>query len=83
MIRIYGTPTCSYCVKAKAYLDSKSIPYQYFSIGEDVSKSEVLEIVPEGWKTVPIIFDNAKFLGGYDQLVQLMEETSNGFTDDI
>ena len=82
MIQIYGTPTCTYCSKAKALLDSRNIEYKYFSIGEDVSKSEVLEIIPEGWKTVPIILNNNSFIGGYDQLAQLIEETSGG-TDDF
>lgn len=83
MIKIYGTPSCSYCVKAKAFLDARNISYRYYSIGEDISKSEVLEIIPENWKTVPAIFNENKFIGGLDQLVQLIEETSNGFTDDI
>lgn len=83
MIHIYGTPTCSYCTKAKEFLDSRNIPYQYFNIGEHISKSEVLDMIPEGWKTVPIIFNGNGFVGGYDQLVQLCEETAGGFADDI
>lgn len=83
MIKIYGTPTCTYCAKAKTTLDNNNTPYEYYTIGQDVAKSEVLDMIPEGWKTVPIIFIDNKFIGGYDNMVQYLEETSGGHTDNI
>lgn len=83
MIRVYGTPTCTYCAKAKSLLERMNIPYQYYTVGQDVSKSEVLGMVPEGWKTVPIIFVDNRFIGGYDDMAAYFEETSGGHTDDI
>lgn len=83
MIKIYGTETCTYCAKAKNTLDNASINYHYYNIGVDVSKSEVLDILPEGWKTVPAIFIDNKFIGGYDDMIKYFEETSGGHADDI
>lgn len=79
MIKVYGTPTCSYCKKAKELIESYGRPYEYFSIGEDVAISEVKTYVPEGWRTVPIVTLNDKFVGGYEQLAELLENECSSY----
>ncbi len=77
MIEIYGKADCSYCIKAKNLLDTHMVAYDYFSIGEDITTEEVIEMFP-GVKTVPVVAVNGNLLGGYEQLAQLIEEKKSG-----
>lgn len=40
MIKIYSTPTCPWCKKAKAYLESKNIPFEDINVAEDLEKEK-------------------------------------------
>lgn len=53
---------CPYCDKAKALLKDMSIDYDEVPV---TSKEEL----PEGWKTVPVVFLDGELIGGYDDLV--------------
>lgn len=65
---IYGTPSCSFCVKAKELLDSKGIEYTYLDIQHNLeNRNEVMAKVPN-LKTVPQIFDGNRHIGGYTEL---------------
>ena len=76
---IYTKTDCPYCVKAKALLGDKGIAYQEFIIspgfGEKtlgpnqsyVSKAELLEKAPNA-KTVPQIWMEGSYIGGYTEL---------------
>jgi len=82
MINVYGKPNCTWCVAAKNLLDNKNIPYNYYSVGEDVGIDLILESFPEV-RTVPIVQINGKYIGGYDELKEYLEETSGGHADHI
>jgi glutaredoxin 3 len=82
MINVYGKPDCTWCTAAKNLLDSKNIPYNYYSVGEHVGIDFIMESFP-GVRTVPIVQINDKYIGGYDELKQYLEETSGGHTDSI
>jgi len=82
MINIYGKHDCSYCISAKKLLDDRSIPYNYYLVGEDVGIDYVIENFP-GVKMVPIVQVNGNYIGGFDQLKQYIEETSGGHADHI
>ena len=60
MIRIYGTTNCKWCKQAQAFCITKGLDYVYDDI-ENV-------VVPENWRTVPIIFVNDQFIGGFTEL---------------
>lgn len=74
MITIYTKPDCNFCNKAKQLLSTKNIPFAEIEIGKDISKEEILEQYPF-IKTVPIILDSSRLIGGYNDLV---EEMKNG-----
>ena len=69
MIKIYTKPDCPWCVKAKEVLNTHNIPFKEIVIGEDVTRSWVLEAFPQ-MRTVPIILDNNRMIGGYTNLVE-------------
>ncbi len=71
---IYSTMSCPYCVKAKQLLTSLDLPYQEIDIGVNPDVLEEL-IKKTGWQTVPQIFINNKFIGGFDDLNKI---TQNG-----
>jgi glutaredoxin len=74
MITIYSKDNCSFCDKAKNLLRIKQIAFEEFKIGRDITREEVLEQFPYQ-KTVPIILDEGRLIGGYDNL--LVEVESN------
>lgn len=66
---IYGRtePACQYCEKAKMLLEIKGIDYTFVNVGTDITKDQLLEIVP-GARSVPQIFLEGKYIGGFDKL---------------
>ncbi len=66
-IIIYTLPTCPYCIKAKLFLDQKNIPYTEIIVNNQIKKQLIKK---NGQKTVPQIFINDQFIGGYNDLRQ-------------
>jgi glutaredoxin 3 len=69
-ITVYSTKWCGYCVRAKALLDSKGIPYEEVDMGDDPSFRARLQELTGGW-TVPQIVIDGRPVGGYTELWQL------------
>ncbi len=67
MLNIYTKNDCVWCEKAKALMMENNIPFKEVRIGEDVTRSWVVEAFPTR-KTVPIITDGHMIIGGYDDL---------------
>ena len=65
---IYTIPTCPYCIKAKKLLDSRGMTYKEIIVTE-ANKQQLFK--KTGVKTVPQIFINDKFIGGYTELTKL------------
>lgn len=64
---IWSKPNCPYCVKAKALLTNNNISFEERVIGEEWTKEQLLEHVPNA-RTVPQIYLNNEYVGGYDDL---------------
>ena len=58
---------CPYCDQAKALLKQRNIPFEERKIGDGYTKEELLEAVPTA-RTVPQIFLDEEYVGGFDQL---------------
>ena len=71
-IEIYTTRWCGYCVRAKALLDGKGIPYEEISLDDDPAFRRRLEELTGGW-TVPQILIDGTPIGGYTELWRLDE----------
>jgi glutaredoxin 3 len=69
-IQIYTTPWCGYCVRAKALLAAKKIPFEEINLEEDPHfRQKLLDLT--GGFTVPQILVDGKPIGGYTELWQL------------
>jgi len=82
MINIFGKHDCNWCNLAKEAVEQRNLPYKYFYVGEDVGIDFILENFP-GVKTVPIIQVNGNHIGGYQDLIRYLEDTSGGHADNI
>ena len=69
-IRIYTTAWCGYCVRAKALLDEKEIPYEEVRVDDDPAFRKTVFDLTGGW-TVPQILIDGLPIGGYTELWRL------------
>jgi glutaredoxin 3 len=71
-VTIYTTPTCPYCIAAKALLRNKGVTFNDISIEGDRSAASALA-ERTGRRTVPQIFIGMTHVGGFDDLHALNE----------
>jgi glutaredoxin 3 len=76
MIEIYGTPTCGYCLRAKRLAQSHNIATEYKDITFTNFREELLERKSD-YTTVPQIWWHGKYIGGYNELANEIENTRN------
>ena len=69
-VKIYVTEYCPYCVRAKALLDRKKVPYTAVDVEGDSAKRAWL-VQTTGRRTVPQVFINDRPVGGCDDLYEL------------
>ncbi len=69
-VTVYSTQVCPYCVRAKALLDRKHVPYTDVMVDQDPDKlAEMMQ--KSGRRTVPQIFVGETHVGGCDDLYAL------------
>ena len=69
-VTVYSTRVCPYCVRAKALLDGKQVPYTEVLVDEQPEKrAEMMQ--KSGRRTVPQIFVGTHHVGGFDDLYML------------
>lgn len=69
-IRIYTTPYCPYCVRAKQLLNQKQVAFEDIDVSNDPEQRQAL-VALTGQRTVPQIFINDQSIGGCDDLFAL------------
>ena len=73
-IKIYTTNTCGYCNAAKTLLEEHGLDYTEVDLSQDhTAKLELMN--KTGQRTVPQIFIDDKFIGGYTELKDLLKKT--------
>jgi glutaredoxin 3 len=66
-VRIYTKSNCPFCVRAKALLDRKAVPYEEIDAeGRDEVRTWLAEVT--GQKTVPQVFVGDRSLGGFSDI---------------
>lgn len=65
---VWSKDNCGFCIKAKTLLDMKGIQYEERKVGSGWTKEQLLEAVPTA-RTVPQIFLDEEYIGGYTELV--------------
>ena len=75
-IKMYKTPVCTYCVRAKALLDQKGVSENIEEIDITTDPNLLSEMLEKtgGKRTVPQIFIGDKYIGGCDDLYQLNDD---------
>lgn len=76
-VEIYGRDNCTYCVKAKKACEAAKIPFTFIMLAgpeATATKAEVQARIDASGathevKTVPQIFVDDVWIGGYDRLV--------------
>ena len=69
-VRLYTTPICPYCARAKALLTGKGVAFEEVDVYMDASaRKEMFE--KSGRRTVPQIFIGDRHIGGCDDLQAL------------
>lgn len=69
---IFGKSNCVWCDRAKRLLDGLGISYEYKDCGIFEVKEALFNLLP-AVKTVPQIWLNGVYVGGYDALVTFLE----------
>jgi len=78
-IQMYTTAWCGFCVRAKALLEQRRLPYEEIRVDDDPEfRAHLLELTG-GW-TVPQILIDGRPIGGYSELWQL---DRRGALDDL
>ena len=81
MITIYGTTACKWCKKARDLAEERGLKYEYrnFDLNEQFY-IEAKALKPD-FKTVPQIWWDARYIGGYSDFALEVENTLGGFGD--
>ena len=66
-IRVYSTLICPYCIRAKALLNAKGVPYENIDVTGNAAMRAWL-VQQTGRRTVPQIFIGDESIGGFDEL---------------
>ena len=66
IIKIYSTPTCPWCKKAKTYLEEKKIPYESIDVSaNEAAQKEMIE--KSGQLGVPVLDIDGNIVIGFDK----------------
>jgi len=69
---VYGKANCPFCTAAKEELSLHGMPYDYIDL-EEIGKT-AKEVTGRDVKTVPQIYVNGQYVGGYDELMTFLEQ---------
>jgi glutaredoxin 3 len=70
-IVMYSTGWCPYCVRARALLERKGLPFREIKIDENPADRDAMLARSGGRRTVPQIFVGDHHVGGFDELYAL------------
>jgi glutaredoxin 3 len=70
-VKIYTTPICPYCVRAKSLLKKKGAEVEEIDVFMDHDARVEMETKANGRRTVPQIFIGQTHVGGCDDLYAL------------
>ncbi|CAH0488824.1 unnamed protein product [Peronospora farinosa] len=68
-ITVFTKPTCKFCLAAKDIMHERGWEFDEFSVPSEVSIQSLQQIVGRAVQTVPQIFLDGKYIGGYMEFV--------------
>lgn len=72
-IVVFTKPSCKYCIATKELMRERGMAFEDFTVGKDLSIDALQRIVGSPVKTVPQIFLQGKYIGGYTDLCAHLE----------
>lgn len=80
MITIYSMKNCSWCQAAKNLAEQYQLEHEVIEIGPSNPKAldELRKLVPN-LRTVPQIFWNGRYIGGYNEFAEEVQNTIGGY----
>ena len=73
---LWSNVGCHFCEMAKNLLKQKGIEYEERNLAKEWKIQQLLEVVPNA-RTVPQIFVDDEYVGGYQDLVEYLQRKSN------
>lgn len=70
---IYGKKNCPFCEMTKTEFELRSIPFDYIDL-EEIGKTAA-EVTGRKVKTVPQIYIDGNYIGGYDEFMAFINKT--------
>lgn len=65
-VKVYSTPTCPWCTRAKSYLKEQAIPFEDVDVSQDVTAArEMVKI--SGQMGVPVLSIDGNVVVGFDK----------------
>lgn len=68
MYKVLGHSQCGFCKQAITFLASKGESFVYLDARKDSNKDLVTQLKAEGKTTVPQIWFDDEYIGGFDKL---------------
>jgi glutaredoxin-like YruB-family protein len=65
-VKVYSTPTCPYCTRAKQFLKEHNIEFEDIDVSQDEQKAQEM-IERTGQMGVPVLDIDGEFIVGFDQ----------------
>ena len=69
---IWTKDLCNYCSAAKSLMNVNGIDFEERKVGSGYTREQLLEAVPNA-RTVPQIFLDGKYVGGFTELKALLD----------
>ncbi len=70
---LYGADWCGYCARARKRLLSEGLDLRVFEVGEDISHEALADKVGRRVETIPQIFIDGEYVGGYEDLLRYLD----------
>ncbi|MDP3790049.1 MAG: glutaredoxin family protein [Candidatus Omnitrophota bacterium] len=65
-IKVYSTPTCPYCVRAKQFLKDNNIAFENIDVASDPAKAQEV-MNKSGQMGVPVLDIDGEIIVGFDR----------------
>jgi len=65
-VKIYSTPTCPYCIRAKQFLKDNSIAFEDFDVSNNPAAGEEM-VAKSGQMGVPVLDIEGQIIVGFDK----------------
>ncbi|MEW6100777.1 MAG: glutaredoxin family protein [Candidatus Omnitrophota bacterium] len=65
-VKIYSTPTCPYCIRAKQFLKDSGIPYEDVDVSANQEAAEMM-VQKSGQMGVPVLEIDGDIIVGFDK----------------